>query len=140
MNKPNYPALAAIAAALLCTAFPWIGVENVNLQGGKEELINSISLSGYQSIGGLIGIPVCLLGAYLAFKGEKIAMAAGLVNLGLALLHILDKIGFQPQSSGFIEMRVLHLSGLYAFAGASLIFSVLCMMNLGSAPQGKNPS
>ena len=140
MNKPNYPALGAIATALLFTALPWIGVENVNLQGGKEQIINSISLSGYQSIGGLIGIPVCLIGAYLAYKGEKIGALAGLVNLGLALLHILDKIGFQPQSSGFIEMRVLHLTGLYAFAGASLVFSLLCLINFGSFSQEKNHS
>lgn len=130
MNKPNYPALAAISVALISTFLPWVGVDTINSEGGQPVVMSSFVTSGIQNMGGLICLPASLIGAFLAYKNEKFAVVAGVVNVTFGLLHMLHKIGYPEQKVGYIEMKILNLYGLHAFTAASMVFILLSLKNL----------
>jgi RNA polymerase subunit RPABC4/transcription elongation factor Spt4 len=140
MKKINYLGLT-IAVLMVITVFlPWLGVNSSASIGGYGGAF-SVSVSGINLWGGMVGLIIAFVGGFLMFKKFRFTILAGLINLIISVGYIFGwfleekyrmdvKVDYGAYGGGSASASVDTQFGLYVFAVCSLLFIVFSIKYL----------
>jgi hypothetical protein len=137
--KNNIGDLAVIVAVVMAMScfLPWVSTSSSVSFGGISGGLNSGGISGTYFGDGKLAFVIAVGAGIMAFRKMKWAATCGVVNIIIALLHIVGWIGATKGASYSMSNSYGHITaeidieyGLYVFLLTAIIFTAITVRNL----------